>query len=246
MATVRVWDKNWNLIAEVTQGWRCDEPDVIVVPLDHPVAKWITSQDRPDLRITVDSRGTRWSGRLGKVTRRQSVRGDEILRAAFNVPSFIPGGGNVKPGTHCAGHELPSANDALFWAIQTLGDLTAMIPGLAPLPKPERIAKLERAVRVAQGHRAATYERLQGTPRNGHWHPSLADPRTLADQRLVEAQDALTRARRAAVMSIDDQLYDVRVKIRQARFDNNLIALDVLEDQMNHLLDAKLALMAGT
>lgn len=47
-------------------------------------------------------------------------------------------------------------------------------------------------------------------------------------------------------MSIDDQLYDVRVKIRQARFDNNLIALDVLEDQMDHLLEAKLALMAGT
>ena len=48
------------------------------------------------------------------------------------------------------------------------------------------------------------------------------------------------------MMSIDDQLYDVRVKIRQARFDNNLIALDVLEDQMDHLLEAKLALMAGT
>lgn len=194
MATVCVWDENWDLIAEVTQGWRCDEPDVIVVPLNHPVAKWITSQDRPDLHITVDSLGTRWSGRLGKVTRRQSVCGDEILRAAFDVPSYTSGDGNIKAGTHCAGHELPSANDALFWAIQTLGDLTAMIPGLTPLPKPERIAKLERAVRAAQGHRAATYERLQGTPRNGHWHPSLADPRTLADLRLADAQNALAQA----------------------------------------------------
>ncbi|MDV6274079.1 hypothetical protein R3Q06_11265 [Rhodococcus erythropolis] len=48
------------------------------------------------------------------------------------------------------------------------------------------------------------------------------------------------------MMSIDDQLFDVRVKIWQARFDNNLIALDVLEDRMDHLLDAKLALMAIT
>lgn len=60
--------------------------------------------------------------------------------------------------------------------------------------KDERLAALEREARAAQGNRTATYERLQGTPRNSHWHPSLADPRTLADRRLADAQNALAQA----------------------------------------------------
>lgn len=47
-------------------------------------------------------------------------------------------------------------------------------------------------------------------------------------------------------MSLDDQLYDVRAKIRTAQFDNDLPALAVLEHMMDRLLDAKHAQMAGT
>lgn len=177
MATVCVWDENWDLIAEVTQGWRCDEPNVIVVPVDHPVAQWIIAQDQPDSHITVDGAGgARWSGRLDKFTYLQSDRGDEILYAAFSS------------------HYFASAKEAILWGIQMYGDLTAMLPGLTPSPKSTQIVELERAVRAAQGHRAATYERLRGTYRNGHWHPKLADPRTLADRRLADAQNALSQA----------------------------------------------------
>lgn len=116
----------------------------------------------------------------------------------------------------CNGHKMPSVGDLMTEAVLALGDLTAMIPGVPPMggvadavlkpvyedvwltfnqrAKDARLAALEREARAAQGNRAATYERLQGTPRNGHWHPSLADPRTLADRRLADAQNALAQA----------------------------------------------------
>lgn len=47
------------------------------------------------------------------------------------------------------------------------------------------------------------------------------------------------------MMSLDDQLYDVRAKIRTAQFANNIPALAVLEPMMDRLLDAKHKQMVG-
>ena len=46
-------------------------------------------------------------------------------------------------------------------------------------------------------------------------------------------------------MSIDDQLYDVSNKIRVAQFDNDLVAIEVLETAMDSLLNSKYAQMYG-
>lgn len=131
--------------------------------------------------------------------------------------------GESKP-TAC-GHDMPSIREL----IQAVGDLSAMIPGVEPVGdsswkilapyyedvwdryfnlrnSDDPLIKLEQAVRAAGFHRAATYERLNGTYRNSNTHPKLADPRTLADERweaarfdlmvaYVELQGKLARSR---------------------------------------------------
>jgi hypothetical protein len=105
------------------------------------------------------------------------------------------------------GHQIPSVRGL----IQAVGDLSAMIPGVEPVGDAswkilapyyedvwdryfnlrngdDPLIKLEQAVRAAGFHRAATYERLNGTYRNSNTHPKLADPRTLADQRWESAR----------------------------------------------------------
>lgn len=105
------------------------------------------------------------------------------------------------------GHDMPSIREL----IQAVGDLSAMTPGVEPVGdsswkilaphyedvwdryfnlrnSDDPLIKLEQAVRAAGFHRAATYERLNGTYRNSNTHPKLADPRTLADQRWESAR----------------------------------------------------------
>lgn len=94
-----------------------------------------------------------------------------------------------------------SVNRTISDAVQAVGDLSAMIPGVEPVgdsawkilypyfnTDSASLSELEQAVRAAGFHRAATYERLNGTYRNSNLHPKLADPRTLADQRWETAR----------------------------------------------------------
>lgn len=114
MATVRVWDKNFDHVASVEQGWRGDEPDVIAVPLDHPFAVWLLAQADPQAHLTVDLEGARTNGRLEEFTATRNKRNSGVLKATFSKVKETP---------------------TMDWNREILaaGDLAAMIPGVPPL-----------------------------------------------------------------------------------------------------------------
>ena len=63
---IRVWDKDLNFIDVVDQGWRCDEPNKIVVPSDSKIGRFLLSStygSYPFMTIDKDN-GERWTGSL--------------------------------------------------------------------------------------------------------------------------------------------------------------------------------------
>lgn len=67
---VRVWDRDFGLIATIRQGWRQDDPGVLTVPIDSPVAARLLDDACRGVsaNLTVDyPNGTRTVSRLGEV-----------------------------------------------------------------------------------------------------------------------------------------------------------------------------------
>ncbi|OQQ32279.1 hypothetical protein A6411_10765 [Prescottella equi] len=62
---VRVWDRDFNLVGEVDQGWRVDEPNKIAVALASPLGQFIAQHGRNGCYLTVDQSGSdRWCGQI--------------------------------------------------------------------------------------------------------------------------------------------------------------------------------------
>lgn len=82
--TVRVWDKDFNLVGQVDQGWRVDEPDKIAVPLTSPLGQFIAGSGADGCHLTVDPpSGERWTGHLQSFTAFQESGRDAYLVATF-------------------------------------------------------------------------------------------------------------------------------------------------------------------
>lgn len=82
---VRVWDKDLNFIDSIEQGWRCDEPNKIVVPSDSRVGQFLLGRTYGDgAFLTVDKEdGIRWTGRLHSWDFRRPVGIDRYVSAEF-------------------------------------------------------------------------------------------------------------------------------------------------------------------
>ncbi|MGW2095765.1 hypothetical protein [Promicromonospora sukumoe] len=66
--TVRVWDRDFNLIDSVTHGWRADDPETICVPADSEIGQALLDKSGPNAYLTVDRPGQpRWCGRTQQV-----------------------------------------------------------------------------------------------------------------------------------------------------------------------------------
>lgn len=89
LVQLTVFGEDFRQIAEVSHGWRCDEPGVIVVPIDHPAAKWIIDHGEPaSCLISIRWNGTNFGGVLEGFECIKSDCGDEVLRATFNSDGF--------------------------------------------------------------------------------------------------------------------------------------------------------------
>lgn len=70
--TVKLWDADFNLAFDVDTGWRIDEPEVLAVPQDTPIARWLLEDDRASFDsavfLTAWIGGRRWTGRLKSYT----------------------------------------------------------------------------------------------------------------------------------------------------------------------------------
>lgn len=86
---VRVWDKDFNLIGYVGEGWRIDQPDVLAVPLAHPIGQWLLSADRHGpVTLTADYDGLRYVGGLYEIKVMQEEFGGgkvKHIKAAFDA-----------------------------------------------------------------------------------------------------------------------------------------------------------------
>lgn len=148
MATVHVWDKNFDHVASVEQGWRSDEPDVIAVPLDHPFAEWLLAQTDPQAHLTVDLEGARTNGRLEEFTATRNRRNSGVLKATFSKVEEM---------------------STMDWNREILaaGDLTAMIPNRIALAEnlvaeaEARVVRAENELLAAQVGCDAAHQRLR-------------------------------------------------------------------------------------
>lgn len=73
-AHVRLWSHDWDLIGEIDEGWRADQPLAFTLKREHPIAELVLTHDpgsQTDYRLTVDYDGRRISGYL---------KGFEIVR----------------------------------------------------------------------------------------------------------------------------------------------------------------------
>ncbi|OZC50531.1 hypothetical protein CH289_16015 [Rhodococcus sp. RS1C4] len=64
---VRLWDSDWNLIGDIDEGWRADQPLAFTLSREHPIAKLILDHNpgsQTDYRLTVDYDGRRICGYL--------------------------------------------------------------------------------------------------------------------------------------------------------------------------------------
>ena len=79
---VRVWDKDFNLVGAVFSGWRIDEPNVVVVPLDNRVAQWLLSDppQRGHVTLTADCGGLRHVARMREFRLTRAQFGDGQAR----------------------------------------------------------------------------------------------------------------------------------------------------------------------
>lgn len=84
---VRVWDKDFNLIGHVGEGWRVDEPSVLAVPLEHPIAQWLLSNERlGPVFLTADYGGLRNIAGLQELVLTREEFGDgfvKLVKATF-------------------------------------------------------------------------------------------------------------------------------------------------------------------
>ncbi|MGW5387190.1 hypothetical protein [Nocardia sp. NPDC003963] len=72
-ATVRLWDSNWQPRRQFETQVSCEngEPRTFALPIDHPAAEWLMSDDSAVLvYATVEDQGTRWCGVLTRIVNR--------------------------------------------------------------------------------------------------------------------------------------------------------------------------------
>lgn len=89
--TVRVWDADFNLIGNVTQGWRIDEPTTVAVPLDTAIGQAVASVHEASTYLTVDHpERERWCGQISQVECRYPFGTEPIAVAQFadNAPGL--------------------------------------------------------------------------------------------------------------------------------------------------------------
>ncbi|WP_037182570.1 hypothetical protein [Rhodococcoides fascians] len=68
---VRLWDSQWNLVGDIDEGWRADEPLVITLGEAHPIANRIVDDATPaspqfDYNLSVERDGNRITGSLSE------------------------------------------------------------------------------------------------------------------------------------------------------------------------------------
>lgn len=87
---VRVWDKDFNFVSDVTHGWRLDEPGVIVVPAESTVGSAILGYGMvANVHLTVDHpRQTRWCGRIDRMDVTAPFGADRYIRANFHSDAY--------------------------------------------------------------------------------------------------------------------------------------------------------------
>lgn len=79
---VRLWDSNYNLVGDIDEGWRPDEPLTFTLNRDHPIAARIRDHNpgsQTDYRITVDNGRNRIAGYLKEWEIRRTRLGDLII-----------------------------------------------------------------------------------------------------------------------------------------------------------------------
>lgn len=87
---VRLWDEDINLIDEVEQGWRIDEPAVVAAPIGTRTGQALANIHEAPCVLTIDSYGSeRWYGHIQQVEVRHAHDGEAIAIGHFENAAHI-------------------------------------------------------------------------------------------------------------------------------------------------------------
>ncbi|OZE98092.1 hypothetical protein [Rhodococcoides fascians] len=77
---VRLWDSDWNLVGDIDEGWRADQPLAVVLDREHPIARRVLddASTSTGCKLTVDRDGNRIHGWLCKWTVTRTRLGDLV------------------------------------------------------------------------------------------------------------------------------------------------------------------------